>query len=183
MSNPSDHDPPDHSAPDHASQDHDPSGHTSAAHAQLEELPQWPARTIAFLVTVDELPHAIPVSAPVRADAKRVLLSLKRTRNSLARLRRRPQVALTLLAAEDVAFTANGTAQVLEEPMAVAPDYAAVEILVASVEDHRQAEFAVEAGPDRRWREDSEKQALGRRVKALAALASSGGAQAPESER
>lgn len=160
-----------------------PADRTSAAHPQLEGLPEWPARTIAFLVTVDELPHAIPVSAPVRADARRVLLSLKLTRNSLARLRRRPQVALTVLAAGDVAFTANGTAQILEEPMAQAPDYAAVEILVATVEDHRQAEFAVEAGPDRRWREDSEKQALGRRVQALAALASSGGRRAPESER
>ncbi len=150
-----------------------PAERTTAEHPQLDELPEWPARTIAFLVTVDQLPHAIPVSAPVRAGAHRVLLSLKRTRNSLARLRRRPDVALTLLAAGDIAFTANGRAQILQEAMDEAPDYAAVEIIVHGIDDHRQAEFAVEAGPDRRWRDVSEQQALGRRVKVLTALASS----------
>ena len=92
-----------------------------------------------------------------------LLLSLKRTRNSLARLRRRPDVALTLLAPGDIAFTANGRAQILQEAMDEALDYAAVEIIVRGIDDHRQAEFAVEAGPDRRWRDVSEQQALGRR--------------------
>ena len=44
-----------------------PAERTTAEHPQLDVLPEWPARTIAFLVTVDQLPHAIPVSAPVRA--------------------------------------------------------------------------------------------------------------------
>jgi hypothetical protein len=156
---------------------------TSTPHPALEALPAWPGRTIAFLATIDELPHVIPVSAPVRADAARVLLSLKRTRNSLARLRRRPQVALAVLAPEDIAFTANGTARIVEEPMADAPGYAAVEIVVEAIDDHRQAEFAVQAGPDREWREESEKQALGRRVQALTALASRLDRPGPVSER
>jgi hypothetical protein len=61
-------------------------------------LPEWPLRTIAVLVTVDDSPHAIPVSAPVRAGDDRILLSLHRTRDSLGRLRDRPQVALAILA-------------------------------------------------------------------------------------
>jgi hypothetical protein len=157
----------------------DPADTTSTPHPSLEALPEWPGRTIAFLATIDELPHVIPVSAPVRADDGRVLLSLKRTRNSLARLRRRPQVALAVLAPQDVAFTANGTARIVEETMADAPDYAAVEILVEAIDDHRQAEFAVQAGPDREWREESEKEALGRRVKALTSLAASPDGPAP----
>jgi len=52
-------------------------------------LPEWPPRTIAVLVTTDDhdAPHAIPVSAPVRAGDHAILLSLARTRGSLARLR------------------------------------------------------------------------------------------------
>jgi hypothetical protein len=148
--------------------------HRTAEHAKLDDLPDWSPKTIAFLITVDELPHAIPVSAPVRADAQHILLSLKRSRNSLARLQRHPDVALTLLAPGDIAFTANGRARILEEPMADDPEYAAVEIDVVSIDDHRQAEFAVERGPDRSWREDSEREALGRRVRALTAMATSG---------
>src|SRR4051794_34883102 len=77
-----------------------PADATPAPHPTLDALPAWPGRSIAFLATLDDAPHAIPVSAPVRAGDARILLSLKRTRNSLARLRRRPAVALTLLAPE-----------------------------------------------------------------------------------
>jgi Pyridoxamine 5'-phosphate oxidase len=130
-------------------------------------LPEWPLRTIAVLATVDEAPHAIPVSAPVRASDRSILLSLHRSRDSLARLRDRPQVALVVLAEGNVAFTARGTASVIEEPMTGAPDYAAVEIEVAEVDDHRQPAFTVEAGVDRNWIDEDEKRALGERVKTL----------------
>jgi hypothetical protein len=133
-------------------------------------LPAWPSRTVAVLSTVDHGPHAIPVSAPVRAGDRRVLLSLHRDRGSLARLRRRPEVALTVLTEGDVAFTARGRARIVEEPMACAPDYAAVAIEVDGVDDHRQAAFQVESGVGRRWIDESEKRALSERVKSLAAL-------------
>jgi hypothetical protein len=133
----------------------------------MNKLPEWPLRTIAVLATVDDAPHAIPVSAPVRAGDDTILLSLHRTRDSLARLRKRPQVALLILAEGDVAMTARGTARVAEEPMAGAPDYAAVEITVTEIDDHRQAAFTVEKGVGRGWIDEHEKRALGERVTTL----------------
>jgi mannose-6-phosphate isomerase-like protein (cupin superfamily) len=117
---------------------------------QTHTLPEWPTRTIAVLATVNGAPHAIPVSAPVRAGDRRILLSLHRDRGSLARLREDPRVALTLLAEGDVAFTARGRAQVVEH-----------------VDDHRQAAFVVESGAGRRWVDADEQRALGARVAAL----------------
>jgi hypothetical protein len=140
----------------------------------MTTLPEWPRRTIAVLVTVDPDPHAIPVSAPVRAGDDTILLSLHRTRDSLARLRERPEVALLVLAEGDVAFTARGTAQIVDEPMAGAPDYAAVQLTITDVDDHRQAAFTVAGGVDRNWVDDSERRALGERVATLQALAGAG---------
>jgi Pyridoxamine 5'-phosphate oxidase len=135
-------------------------------------LPGWPARTIAVLATVDDDgPHAIPVSAPVRAGDHTILLGLHRSRDSLARIRRRPQVALLVLAEGNVAFTARGTARIAAEPMADDADYVAVAIDVAEVDDHRQPAFVVEAGVDRAWLDEAEREALGRRVQALRGLA------------
>jgi len=134
-------------------------------------LPDWPTRTIAVLSTIGDGPHAIPVSAPLRAGADRIRLSLHRERESLARLRARPQVALTVLAEGDVAFTARGRAAVVLERMESDPRYAAVEIAVEHVDDHRQEAFRVEAGVDRSWVDEDEKRALGGRVAALGALA------------
>lgn len=107
---------------------------------QIEPMPGWPARTIAVLATVgSDGPHAIPVSAPVGAGDRSILLGLHRTRGSLERLRGSPQVALVILAAVNVAFTARGQARVLQQPMAVAPDYAAaIAIDVEQIDDHRQ---------------------------------------------
>lgn len=130
-------------------------------------LPEWPDRTIAVLATADNAPHAIPVSAPVRAGDGTILLSLHRTRDSLARLRARPEVALLILAEGDVAMTARGTARVAQEPMTDAPDYAVVEITVTEVDDHRQAAFTIEGGVGRRWTDTGEKRALGARVASL----------------
>ena len=134
-------------------------------------LPEWPARTIAVLATADDGPHAIPVSAPVRAGDHTILLGLHRGRDSLARIRRRPQVALLVLAEGNVAFTARGTARIAAEPMVDDADYVAVAIDVAEVDDHRQPAFVVEAGVDRAWLDEAEREALGRRVQALRGLA------------
>jgi hypothetical protein len=56
--------------------------------------------------------------------------------------------------------------------MAAAPDYAAVAIDVEQIDDHRQPEFLVEAGVDRRWLDVAARDALGERVRALTGLAS-----------
>lgn len=141
------------------------------AHPQLGTLPEWPTRTVAVLSTIDAGPHAIPVSAPIRAGDRRILLSLKRSRGSLARLRRSPQVALLVVAAGNMAFTARGTASIVEEPMRGAPDYAAVAIEVEAIDDHRQTGFVVESGIDRRWLDATEQHALGQRVEKLRQLA------------
>jgi hypothetical protein len=137
-------------------------------------LPTWTPRTIAVLSTTNGTPHAIPVSAPVRAGDRTILINLHRTRDSLARLRADPHVALTILADGDVAFTARGEARVVEEPMAAAPDYAAVEIAVEHVDDHRQPAFRVGSGVGRDWVDEAEKAALGARVAALRARAEGG---------
>jgi Pyridoxamine 5'-phosphate oxidase len=142
-------------------------------HLELEALPEWPLRTIAVLATVDHGPYAIPVSAPLRAGDRRILFVLRRDRGSLARLRMRDRVALVVLTEGDIAFTARGRARIVQEPMEHAPDFAAVAIDVEHIDDHRQAEFLVKAGIDRRWVDESEKRALGERVAALGDLAAS----------
>jgi Pyridoxamine 5'-phosphate oxidase len=144
----------------------------SAVAGALEALPEWPTRTIALLATVGDGPHAIPVSAPVRAGDRRILLSLHSSRGSLSRLRDRPQVALAILTGGNLAFTARGRARIIEEPMATAPDYAAVAIEVEHIDDHRQPAFLVAAGVDRRWLDEAERGALRDRIRELAELAS-----------
>jgi len=130
-------------------------------------LPDFPRRTIAILSTVDPAPHAIPVSAPVRADDTTILLSLHRTRDSLTRLRANPAVALTVLTEGDVAFTARGHAHVIRDALDSDPEYAGVAIEVEHVDDHRQPGFTVTGGVDRAWRDDVEKRRLGARVTEL----------------
>jgi pyridoxamine 5'-phosphate oxidase-like protein len=130
-------------------------------------LPGWPPRTVAVLSTAGEDVHAIPVSAPVRAGDRTILLSLHRSRGTLGRIRRRPEVALTFLAEGDVAFTARGRAAVVEEPMAADPEYHVVSIAVDHVDDHRQRAFRVTAGVDREWADQAARAALAARVRAL----------------
>jgi oxalate decarboxylase len=116
------------------------------SHRGLDALPEWPPRTIAVLSTMADVPHAIPVTAPVRAGDRRVLLSLHRQNGSLRRLRECDEVALTFLVEGDEAFTARGRAQVVEEQMAQAPEFAAVLIDVDQLDDHRLPGEAVESG-------------------------------------
>jgi hypothetical protein len=140
-------------------------------HPELDLLPEWPTRTIAVLATVDHGPYAIPVSAPLRAGNRHILLSLHRSRGSLARLRRCARVALTILADGDLAFTARGRARIVEEPIAPTPEYVAIAIDVERIDDHRQREFRVQSGIDRRWVDEDEQRALQTRVEALKGLA------------
>ncbi|HLS76438.1 MAG TPA: hypothetical protein VK083_06580 [Nocardia sp.] len=129
-------------------------------HPELDVLPEWPQETIAVLVTTDPAPHAIPVSWPVRAGDRRVLISLKSDRGSLARLRERPEVALLILGGGNVALCARGEAKVIAEEMPDAQDYVAVQLDVAVIDDHRQSAFAVTQGIQRRVLDESELDAL-----------------------
>ncbi|MFI6868403.1 hypothetical protein [Nocardia sp. NPDC050406] len=121
-------------------------------------------------MTTDPAPHAIPVSWPVRAGDRRILLSLKHDRGSLARLRERPGVALLILGGGDVALCARGTAEVVADPLPGAPDYVAVAIEVAAIDDHRQSAFAVATGIQRTVLDPSELRYLEERVATLRSL-------------
>ncbi|HTX07176.1 MAG TPA: pyridoxamine 5'-phosphate oxidase family protein [Solirubrobacteraceae bacterium] len=118
-------------------------------------LPAWPAGTVTILATAGDAPHAIPVSAAVRAGPRHVLLALAGGRRSLARLRADPRVALTVVAA-DVAVTAHGRARVLAEPLL--EGVAAVEVEVDDVQDHDRPTFAIESGVRWRWTEPEAEQ-------------------------
>ncbi|MEU7631427.1 hypothetical protein AB0C34_15775 [Nocardia sp. NPDC049220] len=140
----------------------------STDHPELDVLPEWPLETIGVLVTTDPAPHAIPVSWPVRAGDRQILLSLKFDRGSLVRLRERPDVALLILGGGNVAMCARGTAHVVADEMPDAPDYVAVRIDVDVIDDHRQSAFAVDQGIQRTVLDDeSELRALKERVSTL----------------
>ena len=140
---------------------------SQSEHATLDALPQWPLRTIAVLATVDGSPYAIPVSAPLRAGDRRIVLSLRSGRGSLARLRANSDVALVILTAGNIAFTARGRARVFEEPLAGTTNYVGVIIDVEQIDDHRQDGFVVESGIDRRWLDEHGQHALMARVAVL----------------
>ncbi|HSC03991.1 MAG TPA: pyridoxamine 5'-phosphate oxidase family protein [Solirubrobacteraceae bacterium] len=111
-------------------------------------LPAWPPGTVTILATVGEAPHAIPVSAAIRAGARHALIGLAAGRGSVARLRADPRVSLAIIA-EDVAVTAYGRARVLDD--ALAEGVVAVEIEVHDVQDHDRPTFAIETGVRWRW--------------------------------
>lgn len=67
-------------------------------------------------------------------------------------------------------MTARGNATVIQEAM-IDPYYSAVLIDVEDIDDHRQTAFVVEGGVERRWLDEEERSALGRRVEALRDLA------------
>jgi oxalate decarboxylase len=126
----------------------------------LAALPVWPANTIAMLSTVDETPYEIPVTAPVRAGDRRIMFSLRHDRGSLARLRTNQQVALLILAGDNVAFTARGAARVVEERMSSNPEFAAVALDVEHIDDHRQDAETVESGVGICWSDEHQQRAL-----------------------
>ena len=114
-------------------------------------MPDWPPGTAAVLSTAGGPPHAIPVSTAVRAGPHRILFALARRRESLARLRADPACALTVLAGDDIAFTAHGRASVVAEAMTVSDAVAAVAIDVAEIRSHADPRFAIEDGVRWRW--------------------------------
>lgn len=164
--------------------------------AWLDALPHWPDGTAAWLVTHGEvsperlaeatadeplappdptqppavLPHAIPVSTALRTGPRCVLLALGRRRESLARLRDDPRVALAVIA-PGVAFTAQGLAAVTAEPLPGAERVAAVTVAVARIQDHDHPTFAIDDGPRWHWTDEDARQADAATRAALQTLA------------
>ncbi len=118
------------------------------------DLPQWPPGTVCILATGGEGPHAIPVSTAVRASGNRIVLALGARRGSLSRLREDPRVALTVLAAGDVAFTAHGTARVVEDPLPGIDGVVGVEIDVERISSHKRPTFSIADGVAWGWADD-----------------------------
>lgn len=144
---------------------------TPDSHPELDVLPKWPQQTIAVLVTTDPAPHAIPVSWPVRAGDRQILLSLRTNRGSLDRLKARPEVALLILGGGNVACCARGKARIVASQMQRDADYAAVAIEAEVIDDHRQEAFAVAAGIQRDVLNEAELLALQARFAELSGLA------------
>ena len=136
-------------------------------------LPEWPEKTIAVLSTQNEEVHAIPITAPLRIGDRQILLRLKRCRESLARLREHPKVALTIFAQGNLAFTARGPAHVVRESMPGAPMFAAVAIDVENIDDHRQREFAVDSGVSLDWANERTQRFVQEHLNALREVAAS----------
>ena len=137
-------------------------------------LPEWPEKTIAVLSTQNEEVHAIPITAPLRMGDRQILLRLKRCRESLARLREHPKVALTIFAKGNVAFTARGPARVVQEPMVGAPTFAAIAIDVENIDDHRQRELVIESGVSLDWANERTERFVEEHLNALRQVAASG---------
>jgi hypothetical protein len=150
-----------------------PAGLYDAAVAAPATIPPVRPGTVAILSTGGGDPHAIPVSSWVAAGG-RIVVALARRRESLARLRRDPRAAFTVLA-EGVAITAHTTASVVAESMDAAAHVAAVLLEIHGVQDHAEPRFALEDGVRWRW-VDADAEAGAEAVRAeLAALAARAG--------
>jgi len=138
--------------------------------ASTAVLPDWPPGTVTVLATAGPRPHAIPVSAAVRAGPRHALVALAGGRRSLSRLRADPNVALTVLA-RDLAVTAHGRARIVDE--ALVEGVVAIEIEVEDVQDHDRPTFAIESGVRWRWTEPEARERDGAVHAALVRLARS----------
>ena len=116
----------------------------------MDELPEWEPGTVCVLTTGGGAPHAIPVSTALRAGPRRVLLGLATRRETLARLRREPRCALTIMAAA-VACTAHARAEIVLASLPGAEGVAAVALEVDVIQDHMQPRFAIAAGVAWHW--------------------------------
>ena len=133
-----------------------------------QELPDWRPGAVAILSTGGGAPHAIPVSAAVRAGPCTVVVALARRRESLARLREDPRCALTILEGGNVALTAHARAAIAADPLPAADRVAAVRLDVERIQDHRQPTFEIDAGVRWHW---TDAEAEGQDATVRAALA------------
>ena len=119
----------------------------------MDELPDWKPGTVCVLTTGGGAPHAIPISTALRAGPRRVLLALAARRETLARLRREPRCALTIVAAE-IACTAHARAEIAQESLPGAEGVAGIVLEVDAIQDHMQPRFAIAAGVAWHWTDD-----------------------------
>jgi hypothetical protein len=141
----------------------------SADESRSRPLPYWPEGTVAVLSTAGQDVGAVPVASLLRDGDRSVLFTLPRASDALARLRRSPAVALSVLGDRGTAFTARGDARVVVESMLEQPTFAAVELKVDAIDDHRQIGWAVRV----LWTDQRELEALRERISALQWLAGS----------
>ena len=113
----------------------------------------WPPGTVVALATQGDGPHVVPVSAVVPAGPEAIVLALARTRGSLTRLTDDPRVSVLVLAGGDLAYTAFGTATVVDGE--IAPGVVAVRVAVVRVQDHRRPTFVLESAVGWRWTDAS----------------------------
>ena len=138
------------------------------ADADAIALPHWERGTPTVLVVAGL--HAIPVSTAVRAGDRRLLLALGRRRDTLARLRADPGVALCLLG-RHVAVTVRARARVVEEELPEAP-VTAVLLEVDRVQDHlADGRTEMLDGARWRWRDPNAAEQDARAAAGLARLA------------
>ncbi len=138
----------------------------------MDELPEFPHGLVALVATLDAAgPHVIPVSALHRAGPRRVLLALAHRRGTLARLRARPAIALSM-AGPGFVLTAHGRAAVVADPLPGAEFMAGVEVLVERLADHLRPETELRRGIDWGFTDREAVERHDRVVAALAALAS-----------
>jgi hypothetical protein len=135
--------------------------------SQVSPLPYWSEGTVAVLSTADHGVDATPVASLLRAGDRRVLFALHRDSEALTRLRESAEVALSVLGEHGIAFTARGQARVRLESMLGQPTFAAVELVVEGIDDHRQVGYCVRV----LWTDLRELEALRERLSALQWLA------------
>ena len=135
-------------------------------------LPDGPAGTVCLLATAGE-PHAIPVSTALRGGEREILLALGARRGALERLRADPRVALAVLAAGDLAFTAHGLASVAADPLEGVDGVVGVRIAVERVSHHGRPTFEVEQGVAWSWTDEEARERDERVRAALLALSAS----------
>jgi hypothetical protein len=99
---------------------------------------------------------------------------LKRCRESLARLREHPKVALTIFGKGNLAFTARGPVRVVQEPMVGAPAFAAIAMNVENIDDHRQRDLVIESGVSLDWANERTRRFVQEHLNALREVAASG---------
>jgi hypothetical protein len=126
----------------------------------VDRLPHWKRGTAGVLCTAG--PHPIPVSTAVRAGDHRLLLALGGRRETLSRLEQDDRVALCMLE-EGLAFTAHGSASVLDRELESAQQVVVVELRVERVQDHL-ADGRTDVLEGARWRWREERWAEGDRI-------------------
>ena len=115
----------------------------------MDVLPHWPEGTVTVLSTGAGEPHAIPVSTVTRRGVRSLVFALALRRESLARLRRDPACAVTILAS-GLSFTVHGRATIERELERIA----VVRVDVDSIQDHASPRFEIDAGVAWHWTSD-----------------------------